>query len=103
MGVPDKPRKPLGRQAGKAKPPKGFASLKKHLDKLNKDFKDATKKLTVHQEPRSKMSASLRSLMDQPRKKVPKSPHKDKRNPSTRIFLKKSQEGRKDLKGKHKD
>ena len=48
MGVPDKPRKPLGRQAGKAKPPKGFASLKKHLDKLNKDFKDATKKLTVH-------------------------------------------------------
>tara|TARA_R100001244_G_scaffold7670_1_gene9957 strand:+ start:389 stop:670 length:282 start_codon:yes stop_codon:yes gene_type:complete len=75
----DKPRKPPFR-VGKAKPPKGFENLKKHLDKLNKDFKDATKKLTVHQDPRSKMSASLRSLMDQPRKKVPKSPHKDKKN-----------------------
>ena len=75
-----KPRKRPGRQARKAKPPKGFENLKKHLDKLSKDFKDATKKLTVHQEPRSKMAASLRSLMDQPRKKVPKSPHKDKKN-----------------------
>ena len=100
MGVPDKPRKPLGRQAGKAKPPKGFASLKKHLDKLNKDFKDATKKLTVHQEPRSKMAASLRSLMDQPRKKVPKSPHVDKKKSKYADIFKKVPGGTKRPKGK---
>ena len=76
------PRKPLGRQAGVAgkprspKLPKGAAKL---IKKLHADLKDATKKLTVHQDPKSKMSASLRSLMDQPRKKVPKSPHKDKK------------------------
>ncbi len=50
------------------------------IKKLRADLKDAKKKLSVHQDPKSKMSASLRSLMDQPRKKVPKSPHKDKKN-----------------------
>ena len=75
--MPTKPRKPLGRQAGKSpKLPKGADKL---IKKLRADLKDATKKLTVHQDPKSKMSASLRSLMDQPRKKVPKSPHKDKK------------------------
>ena len=75
--MPTKPRKPLGRQAGKSpKLPKGADKL---IKKLRADLKDATKKLTVHQDPKSKMSASLRSLMDQPRKKVPKSPHVDKK------------------------
>ena len=53
--------------------------LSKRLNELRKDFKDAGKKLTVHQEPRSEFSAELRSLMDQPRKKISKSPHKDKK------------------------
>ena len=67
------------KRLGKAKPLKDFENLKKHLDKLNKDFKDATKKMTVHQEPRSKQAASLRKLLDQPRKKKVISPHVDKK------------------------
>ncbi len=60
----------------KPKLPTGAAKL---IKKLRADLKDAKKKLNVHQEPRSKMAAELRSLMDQPKKKVPKSPHKDKK------------------------
>ena len=60
----------------KPKLPTGAAKL---IKKLRADLKDAKKKLTVHQKPRSKMASELRSLMDQPKKKVPKSPHKDKK------------------------
>ena len=98
------PRKPLGRQAGVAgkprspKLPKGAAKL---IKKLHADLKDATKKLTVHQDPKSKMSASLRSLMDQPRKKVPKSPHKDKKKSKyADIFKSPGMRGTKRPKGK---
>ena len=52
----------------------------KMLKKLRSDLKDARKKLTVHQDPKSKMSAALRSMMDQPRKKKVRSPHTDKKN-----------------------
>ena len=58
----------------KAKP-----DLSKMLKKLRADLKDAKKKLTVHQDPKSKLSASLRSMMDQPRKKKVISPHTDKK------------------------
>jgi len=58
----------------KAKP-----DLSKMLKKLRADLKDAKKKLSVHQEPRSKMAAGLRSIMDQPRKKKVISPHTDKK------------------------
>ena len=51
----------------------------KMLKKLRSDLKDARKKLTVHQDPKSKMSAELRSMMDQPRKKKVRSPHTDKK------------------------
>ena len=51
----------------------------KMLKKLRADLKDAKKKLTVHQDPKSKLSASLRSMMDQPRKKKVISPHTDKK------------------------
>ena len=77
-GLAGKAKKLLGRrQAGKET--KRFAGMKKQADRMMKDLRDATKKMTVHQEPRSKMAASLRSLLDQPRKKVSKSPHKDKK------------------------
>ena len=49
--------------------------LRKHKDFI----KEARKKLTVHQDPKSKMSAELRSMMDQPRKKKVRSPHTDKK------------------------
>ena len=95
--------KPLGRRTGAAgkpkrpKLPKGAAKL---IKKLRADLKDATKKLTVHQDPKSKMSASLRSLMDQPRKKVPKSPHKDKKKSKYADIFKKVPGGTKRPKGK---
>jgi len=50
--------------------------LRKHKDFI----KEARKKLTVHQDPKSKMSAEFRSMMDQPRKKKVRSPHADKKN-----------------------
>ena len=55
-------------------------ALKEASDRMLKDFKDATKKLSVHQDPKSKSAASLRSLLDQPRKKKVRSPHTDKKN-----------------------
>jgi hypothetical protein len=74
----------VGRPMTKPKFP-SFAGMQKIL----KDLKDATKKLSVHQEPRSKRSASLRSLMDQPRYKIPKSPHRDrKKSKYAKIFAK---------------
>ena len=57
---------------------KSIAGHDRLIKKLRADLKDAKKKLSVHQEPRSKLAASLRSLLDQPRKKV-RSPHKDKK------------------------
>ena len=77
--MPDKPkRKGLAKRPKLGKAP-SLSGLKKQVDRMMKDFKDATKKMTVHQEPRSKTAASLRSLLDQPRSKVPKSPHRDKK------------------------
>ena len=71
--MPTKPKRKglggLGGLAGKAKSPKVPTGSAKLIEKLRADLKDAKKKLTVHQEPRSKMAAQLRSLMDQPRKK----------------------------------
>ena len=75
------------------KPPKmsKISGADKTIKKLREALKDARKKLSVHQDPKSKMSASLRSLMDQPRKKVPKSPHKDKKKSKyADIFKRKS-------------
>ena len=72
----------------------------KMLKKLRADLKDAKKKLSVHQEPRSKMAASLRSMMDQPRKKVPKSPHRDKKKSKYADIFKKVPGGTKRPKGK---
>jgi hypothetical protein len=60
----------------KPKLPTGAAKL---IKKLRADLKDAKKKLTVHQDPKSKLSAALRSLMDQPRKKRQVTPHTDKK------------------------
>ena len=69
-----------GKLAGKANSSSKLReAFKKSSDRMLKDLKDATKKMTVHQEPRSKSAASLRSLIDQKRYKVPKSPHKDKK------------------------
>ena len=59
--------------------PKLPKNIGKMLKKLRADLKDAGKKLTVHQDPKSKLSASLRSMMDQPRKKKVISPHTDKK------------------------
>ena len=59
--------------------PKLPKNIGKMLKKLRADLKDAGKKLTVHQDPKSKLSASLRSIMDQPRKKKVISPHTDKK------------------------
>ena len=59
--------------------PKLPKNIGKMLKKLRADLKDAGKKLTVHQDPKSKLSASLRSMMDQPRKKKVRSPHTDKK------------------------
>ena len=70
------------------------------IKKLRADLKDAKKKLSVHQEPRSKMAASLRSMMDQPRKKVPKSPHRDKKKSKYADIFKKVPGGTKKPKGK---
>ena len=67
--MPTKPKSP--------KLPEGASKL---IKKLRADLKDATKKLTVHQDPKSKMSAEFRSMMDQPRKKKVRSPHADKKN-----------------------
>ena len=73
--MPDKPKKTSTRKTS------GIAKTTLlMIKKLRSDLKDATKKLTVHQDPKSKMSASLRSMMDQPRKKKVRSPHKDKKN-----------------------
>ena len=65
---------------GKAKSPKLPKNVGKMIAKLQADLKDAKKKLTVHQEPKSKLAAGLRSMMDQPRKKKVRSPHTDKKN-----------------------
>ena len=56
-----------------------IAGHDKIIKKLRADLKDAKKKLSVHQDPKSKMSAALRSMMDQPRKKKVISPHTDKK------------------------
>ena len=80
--------------------PKLPKNIGKMLKKLRADLKDAGKKLTVHQDPKSKMSASLRSLMDQPKKKVPKSPHKDKKKSKYADIFKKVPGRRKRPKGK---
>ena len=81
--MPTKPKRKglggLGGLAGKAKSPKVPTGAAKLIEKLRADLKDAKKKLTVHQEPRSKMAAQLRLLMDQPRKKKVISPHTDKK------------------------
>tara|TARA_R110002020_G_scaffold63668_1_gene169677 strand:+ start:185 stop:448 length:264 start_codon:yes stop_codon:yes gene_type:complete len=66
-----------------------YEEVSKKLDKLRKDLKDASKKLTVHQEPRSKMSAELRSMMDQPRRKKVRSPHTDKKKSKYKDIFKK--------------
>ena len=87
--MPTKPkRKGLGGLGGLARKPKSsmmtpgisksIAGHDKIIKKLREDLKDAKKKLSVHQDPKSKSAASLRSLLDQPRKKV-RSPHKDKK------------------------
>jgi len=62
----------------KRKLPKDIGKM---LKKVRSALKDAGKKLTVHQDPKSKLSASLRSIMDQPRKKKVISPHTDKKKP----------------------
>ena len=72
----------------KAKP-----DLSKMLKKLRADLKDAKKKLSVHQEPRSKMAAGLRSIMDQPRKKKVRSPHTDKKKSKYADIFKKKPRG----------
>ena len=58
---------------------KSLAGHDRLIKKLRADLKDAKRKLTVHQEPRSKQAASLRSLFDKPGDKIPKSPHRDKK------------------------
>ena len=72
MGIA--PRKKGARVGVSGKSKIDYKSL---IDKLRKDLKDAKRKLTVHEEPRSKMAASFRKLMDQPRKKRQVSPHTD--------------------------
>ena len=64
------------------KPPKltKISGADKTIKKLREALKDARKKLSVHQDPKNKLSAGLRSVMDQPRKKKVRSPHKDKKN-----------------------
>ena len=46
----------------------------KQVRTIVKDVRDAKKKLSPHQDPRSKMSASLRFAMDNPKKAKKKSP-----------------------------
>ena len=86
--------------ATKPKPSMMTPAITKMMKKLRADLKDAKKKLTVHQEPRSEFSAGLRSLMDQPRKKLPKSPHKDKKKSKYAGIFKKVPGGTKRPKGK---
>ena len=72
----------------------------KMIKKLRADLKDAKKKLTVHQDPKSKMSAALRSMMDQPLKKKVRSPHTDKKKSKYADIFKKVPGRRKRPKGK---
>jgi len=63
---------------GRVKKVKGGTAFKKVGTKfrtLVEDWKDSGKKLNVHQDPRSKMSAQLRHMRDNPPKKKSKSPH----------------------------
>ena len=54
----------------------GLAGAKKVFRTLAKDVKDSRKKLNVHQDPRSGLSASLRHMRDNPpKKKTIRSPH----------------------------
>ena len=81
--------------------PKLPKNIGKMLKKLRADLKDAGKKLTVHQDPKSKLSASLRSMMDQPRKKKVISPHTDKKKSKyADIFKSPRMRGTKRPKGK---
>mgnify|MGYP004453989525 CR=1 FL=1 len=50
--------------------------IKKRME-TTKDIMEAGRKLNVHQEPRSKQAARIRHMLDQPRKRLPKSPHRD--------------------------
>jgi hypothetical protein len=46
-------------------------------DTIGKDIKDSRKKLNVHQDPRSGLSAALRHMRDNPPKKKPRNIHTD--------------------------
>ena len=68
-------------------------AITKMIAKLRSDLKDSGKKLTVHQDPKSKMSAALRSIMEQPRKKKVRSPHTDKKKSKYADIFKKKPRG----------
>mgnify|MGYP006402178133 FL=1 len=59
---------------------KKATDMEKELAKrmeFHKNIMESSKKLTVHQDPRSEQAARIRHMRDQPRKKLPKSPHRD--------------------------
>ena len=56
----------------------GMSDQSKYVRKTIGDVKDATKKMSPHQDPKSKNSASLRSMLDNAKKKkMSPNPHVD--------------------------
>ena len=65
----------MAKKGGSIKKAKG--GITKLARTVAKDVKDSRKKLNVHQDPRSGLSAALRHMRDNPPKKKPRNIHTD--------------------------
>tara|TARA_R100000750_G_scaffold24652_2_gene15967 strand:- start:239 stop:661 length:423 start_codon:yes stop_codon:yes gene_type:complete len=70
-----KKRKERSKKEAKKKKKEITKSFGRYMETA-KDLREAGKKLTVHQDPRSKQAARIRHMLDQPKKKLPISPHR---------------------------